>query len=167
MYDIIEAEMKGVQKAIYLSCAVSTAPSSAENVELGDDPTQLRRLVYATETRLRRVQEEKEKATEALRQEKEEALEKLRVAQQEKDDLRAKFEVDKEKIQKEKDQLLAEQIGIREAVTRELSFVSGLAQTEEETTEIQVGKLVESIQQLQARVVEVELQVVPNTPQEV
>jgi hypothetical protein len=33
-----------------------------------------------------------------LRQEKEEALEKLRVAQQEKDDLRAKFEEDKEKI---------------------------------------------------------------------
>jgi hypothetical protein len=43
-----------------------------------------------------------------LKQEKEEALEKLWVAQQEKDDLQVKFEEDKEKIQKEKDQLLAE-----------------------------------------------------------
>jgi hypothetical protein len=97
-----------------------------------------------------------------LRQEKEEALEKLWVAQQETDDLRARFEEDKEKIQKEKDQFLAEQIGIREAMNRALHSVSGLAQMEEETTEIQVGKLVEAIQQLQARVVELELQVVPS-----
>jgi hypothetical protein len=39
---------------------------------------------------------------------KKEALEKLQVAQQEKDDLRAKFEEDREQIQREKDQLLAE-----------------------------------------------------------
>jgi hypothetical protein len=44
-----------------------------------------------------------------LKKEKEEALEKLRVVQQETEDLRAKFEEDKEKIQKEKDQLLVEQ----------------------------------------------------------
>jgi hypothetical protein len=43
-----------------------------------------------------------------LKKEKEEALEKIWVEQQEKDDMRAKFEEDKEKIQKEKDQLLAE-----------------------------------------------------------
>jgi hypothetical protein len=167
MYDRIEKELKDIQQAIQSSRAVSTAPPSTENVELGDEPTQLRRLADATETRLRRVQEEKEQATEALRQEKEEALEKLWVAQQEKDDLRAKFEEDKEKIQKEKDQLLAEQIGIREAVNRALRSVSGLAQMEEETTESQVGKLVEAIQQLQARVAELELQAVPSTPQEV
>jgi predicted nucleic acid-binding Zn-ribbon protein len=128
MYDIIEAELKGVQQAIYSSRAVSTAPSSSlEGIELGDEPTQLRRLADATETRLRRVQEEKEKATEALRQEKEEALEKLWVVQQEKDDIRAKFEEEREKIQKEKDQLLAEQTVVREAVTRALRFVPGLA----------------------------------------
>jgi hypothetical protein len=63
-----------------------------------------------------------------LKQEKEEALEKLRVAQQEKDDLRVKFEGDKEKMQKEKDQLLAEKTVVREAVTRALHSVSGLAQ---------------------------------------
>jgi hypothetical protein len=48
-----------------------------------------------------------------LKQAKEEALEKLRVVQQEKDDLREKFEEDREKIQREKDQLLMEQTGVK------------------------------------------------------
>lgn len=45
--------------------------------------------------------------------------------------------------------------------------MSGLAQMEEETTKIQVGKLAEDIQQLQERVAELELQAVPRTLQEV
>jgi hypothetical protein len=102
-----------------------------------------------------------------LKQEKEEALEKLWVAQKEIEDLRAKFKEDKEKIQKEKDQLLAEQTVVKEAVTRALHSMSGLAQMEEETTEIQVGNLVEAIHQLQARVAELELQAVLSTSQEV
>jgi len=65
---------------------------------LGDEPTQLRRLIDATEARLHRVQEEKKQATKALKKEKEEALEKLQVVQQEKDELRVKFEGDKEKM---------------------------------------------------------------------
>jgi hypothetical protein len=167
MYDRIEKELKDIQQAIHSSRAVPTAPSSAESVELGDEPTQLRRLADATEARLHRAQEEKEQATEAMKQEKEEALEKLRVAQQEKDEIRAMFEEDKEKMQKEKDQLLAEQTVVKEAVTRALRSVSGLAQEEPESTEMQVGKLVEAIQQLQARVMELEIQAVPSTPQEV
>jgi hypothetical protein len=55
MYDKIEAELKGVQKALYSSHAVSTASSSSEGVELGDEPTQLRRIADATEAHLRRV----------------------------------------------------------------------------------------------------------------
>jgi hypothetical protein len=62
-----------------------------------------------------------------LRQEKEEALEKLWVVQQEKDKLWEKFEEDQEKIQKENDQFLAEKTVVREAVTRALSYLSGLA----------------------------------------
>ena len=46
--------------------------------------------------------------------------------QQEKDEIRAKFEEDKEKMQKEKDQLLAEKIVFKEAVTRSLRSMSGL-----------------------------------------
>jgi hypothetical protein len=59
-----------------------------------------------------------------LKQAKEEALEQRRFAQQEKDDLQAKFEEDREQIQKEKEQLLAEQIGVKEVVTRALHSVS-------------------------------------------
>jgi hypothetical protein len=58
-------------------------------------------------------------------------------------------------------------MGVKEAVTRALRSVSGLAQMEEETTESQVEKFVESIQQLQERVVELELKIVSRTPQEV
>jgi trimethylamine:corrinoid methyltransferase-like protein len=102
-----------------------------------------------------------------LKKEKEEVLEQLRVAQKEKDEIRAMFEEENAKVQKEKDQLLAEKTAIKEAVTKALRSVSGLAQEEEESTEIQVGKLVEAIQQLQARVTELELQAVSSTPQEV
>jgi hypothetical protein len=77
------------------------------------------------------------------------------------------FEEDKAKIQKEKDQLLAEKTAVKEAVTKELRFVSGLAQEELDSVEMQVGKLAEAIQQLQARVMEFELQEVSITLQEV
>jgi monomeric isocitrate dehydrogenase len=52
-------------------------------------------------------------------------------------------------------------------VNRALHSVSSLAQMEEETVESQVGNLIKSIQQLQARVTELELKAVPSTPQEV
>jgi hypothetical protein len=58
-------------------------------------------------------------------------------------------------------------MGVKEAVTRELCSVSGLTQIEEDIVESQVEKLDESIQQLQARVVKLELQSMPSTPQEV
>jgi hypothetical protein len=75
MYDRIKAELKGVQQALYSSHIVSTTLSSSEAAKLGDDPTQLQRIAYATEARLCRVQEEKEQATDALKQVKEESLE--------------------------------------------------------------------------------------------
>jgi hypothetical protein len=42
------------------------------------------------------------------------------------------------KIQKEKYQLLAEQTAVKEEVTKEIFFVSGLAQNEEDSVKIQV-----------------------------
>jgi hypothetical protein len=105
-----------------------------------------------TEAHLHRVHEEKEQAIEALKQAKEEAREQCQVAQQEKDDLQAKFAEDRAQIQKEKEQLLAEKIGVKEAVIRALHFVMGLEQMEEDPVERQVGKLVEAIQQLQQRI---------------
>jgi hypothetical protein len=60
MYDRIEVELKGVQQALYSSRAVSTAPSSSEGIEVGDEPAQLCKLADATEAHLHCVQEEKE-----------------------------------------------------------------------------------------------------------
>jgi hypothetical protein len=98
MYDRIETELRGVQQALHSSRAVSTAPPPPEEPELGDEPTQLRRIADATEAHLRRMQEEKEQASVALKQAQEEIIEKRRVAQQEKDDLQTKFEENKAQI---------------------------------------------------------------------
>jgi hypothetical protein len=62
------------------------------------------------------------------------------------------FKEDKVKIQREKDQLLAEQTAVKEAVHKSLRFVPGLAQEEHESVEVQVVKLAETIQQLQSRI---------------
>jgi hypothetical protein len=70
--------------------------------------------------------------------------------QQEKYDLHAKFVEDRVQIQKEKEEILIEQMGLKEEVTISLRSVSGLAQIEEDTMESHVGKLAEAIQQLQA-----------------
>jgi hypothetical protein len=48
------------------------------------------------------------------------------VAQQEKDDIQAKFAEDRAQIQNEKEQLLTEKIGVKEAVTREILSVTVL-----------------------------------------
>jgi hypothetical protein len=54
-------------------------------------------------------------------------------------------------------------MGVKEAVTRALCSMTGLTQIEEYIMEIQVEKLVEDIQQLKERVVEMELQAVQST----
>ena len=102
-----------------------------------------------------------------MKQEKEEVLGQLRVAQKDKYEIRVVFEEDKENIQKEKDQLITEQTMVKEVVTKALFSVSGLAWEEEMSIVIQVGNIVEAIQQLQAWIMELELQAVPSTPQEV
>jgi TolA-binding protein len=63
--------------------------------------------------------------------------------------------------------LVAEKTAVKEVVTKALRSMSGLAQEEQESTKIQVGKLAEAIQQLQARITELEIQAMSSTPQEV
>jgi hypothetical protein len=60
MYDRIEVQLKGVQRALYLNRAVSTVLSPSEGTDSGDEPTQLRILADVTEAHLFRIQEEKE-----------------------------------------------------------------------------------------------------------
>jgi hypothetical protein len=52
-------------------------------------------------------------------------------------------------------------------VNKALLFVPILAQEDKDSFDVQVVKLVETIQQLQARIMELEVQEVPSTPQEV
>jgi hypothetical protein len=99
---------------------VSTVPPPSEELELGDEPTQLHIIVDVTEAHLRHAEEEKEHATMALKKAQEEVIEQHRVAQQEKDDLQTKFKEERAQIQQEKEQLLAEQVGVKEAVSRAL-----------------------------------------------
>jgi VIT1/CCC1 family predicted Fe2+/Mn2+ transporter len=98
-----------------------------------------------------------EQATEALKQVQKVVIEKRRVAQQEKVSLQTKFEEEKVQIQQEKEQLLAEQVGVKEAVSRALRSVTGLEKKEEDPVEHQVEQLVEAIQQLQQRITDLEL----------
>jgi hypothetical protein len=59
MYEIIEAQLRGVQQALHSSCAVSTSPPPSEEIELGDELSQLCKIVDATKTHLRRVGKKK------------------------------------------------------------------------------------------------------------
>jgi len=71
MFHRIEAELKGVQHALYSTRAVSTAPLSSGGIEVGDVSAQLCRLADLIEALIRRAQEEKKQAKEELKQEKE------------------------------------------------------------------------------------------------
>jgi hypothetical protein len=73
---------------------------------------------------------------------------------------------EKEKIQREKDQLLTEQTAIKEEMNKSLHSVADLEQEEQELVDIQVVKFTEAIQQLQVRITKLEIQEVPSTPQE-
>jgi hypothetical protein len=84
MYDRIEVELRGVQRALQSSHAVSTAPLPSGELELGDESAQLRRVTDAAEARLRRAKEEVEKATQALKQVQGVLIEQRRVAEQKK-----------------------------------------------------------------------------------
>jgi hypothetical protein len=146
---------------------VSSAPLPEGTTEEGNEPVQLHQIANTVEVHLQKAQEETTQATQALKQAQEEIIEQRRAAQQEKDTLQAKFEEDRAKIQKEKEKLLAKQIGIEEAVNKAFLSVTGLEQKAEDPIECQVMTLAEVIQQLQQRVMDLELQTIPQTPQEV
>jgi folate-dependent phosphoribosylglycinamide formyltransferase PurN len=74
---------------------------------------------------------------------------------------------EKVQLQREKEQLLAEWATVKEVVSKACHYVSSLAQEEHESVEAQVVKIVETIQKLQARITELEVQAVPSTLQEV
>jgi hypothetical protein len=84
-----------------------------------------------------------------LKQVKGVLIEQHRLAKKEKVSLQMKFGKEKEQIQQEKEQLLAEQLKVKEAVNRALRSVTGLEPQAEDRVMHQVEKLTEAIQQLQ------------------
>jgi hypothetical protein len=59
--------------------------------------------------------------------------------------------------------LLAKQVGVKEAVNMTHFSVTGLEHKEEDPVEHQVAQLAESIQNLQQRITDIELQTIPST----
>jgi hypothetical protein len=78
-------------------------PYHQKNQELGDEPSQLCRLVDTIEACLRRTQKEAEQATHTLKQVQGDIIEQRKIVEQEKVNLKAKFEVEKAQMQQEKE----------------------------------------------------------------
>jgi hypothetical protein len=70
-------------------------------------------------------------------------------------------------LQKEKEQLLVEQLKVKERVNKELFSMKVVEVKTEERVPQQVAQLKEVIQQLQQRIEYLELRAVPETPQDV
>jgi chromosome segregation ATPase len=134
---------------------------------LGDEPTQLHRLADTVEARLRRAQEETEQATQALKQVQGILVEQCNAAEQENIALQVKFDEEKAQMQQGKEQLLVEQLEVKEAVSRALRSVTVLEIKAEDRVMQQVEQLAEAIQQLQQCIADLELRTVPETPQDV
>jgi hypothetical protein len=124
IYSRIKVELQGMQQALQSSRTVSTAPPPLGTPELGDEPAQLHRIADTVEAHLRRAQEETTQATQALAQAQEDLLEKRSTAEREKLSLQVKFDEEKSQLHKEKEQLLAEKLEVKERVTRALRSVT-------------------------------------------
>jgi hypothetical protein len=62
-------------------------------------------------------------------------VEKCQVAQHEKDDLHTKFEEERVQVKQEKENLLTEQLGVKEVVIRALHSMTGLEKKAKEPME--------------------------------
>jgi DNA-binding HxlR family transcriptional regulator len=135
--------------------------------ELGDEPTQLHRLADTVEAHLRRAQEETEQATQDLMQVQGVLVEQHRATEQENISLQVNFDEEKAQMQQAKEQLLTEQLKVKEAVNRSLHSVTVIEIKVEYQVTQQVEHIEEVIQQLQQHITDLELRAVPETPQEV
>ena len=110
-----------------------------------DESVQFRRIADLVEVRLWKAEEVTTQATQALKHAHEEIIEQCQASQQEKEAIQEKFDKERTKIQKEKEQLLTKQIRIEEAVNGEFCSVTGLEHKVEEPIEHQVMKLAKVI----------------------
>jgi hypothetical protein len=124
VFNRIKVELQGMQQALQSSRIVPTAPLSAETSRLGDESAQLHRIADTVEAHLRRAQEETTQATQALAQVQKDLEDQHSVAEWEKLDLQEKFDEEKSQLHKEKEQLLTEQLEVKELVHRALRSVT-------------------------------------------
>jgi hypothetical protein len=126
MYNRIEIKLQRVHQALQSSHIISSTSLPEGTKEEGNEPVQLCQIANMVEVCLQKVWEEIAHATQALNKKQKGIIEQHQAAQQEKDTLQEKFEEERVKIQKEKEQLLAKQIGIEKAVNKAFRSMTGL-----------------------------------------
>jgi hypothetical protein len=94
-------------------------------------------------------------------------IEKRSVVEHEKLALQVKFDEEKTQLQQEKEQLLVEQLEVKEMVNMALLSMTVIEVKAEDRVPQQVEQLEEVIPQLQQRIADLELRTVPETPQDV
>jgi hypothetical protein len=104
------------------------------------------------------------KATQALAQAQSAHEEQRRKEEQEQLDLQVKWEEEKSQLQQSKDQLLAEKLETQERFHKALRSVTVIEVNMEDRLPQQVTQLEVVIQQLQHRIMDLELRTVPETP---
>lgn len=161
MYDWIKTELLGVQQDLHSSYIVSTAPGETD---LGDELSQLHRLADTVKSHLWQAQEETTQATQDLVQVQGVLVEQCQFSEHEKISFQVKFDEEKAQLQKGKEQLLTEQLKVKEAVNKALRPVTLVEVKVEDQVTKKVAQLEEVIQQLQQCITDIELGTPPKTP---
>jgi hypothetical protein len=94
-------------------------------------------------------------------------VEQHQAFEQEKSALQVKFDEEKAQLQQGKEQLLTEQLEVKEEINRVLCSMTIIEVKAEDQVMKQVAQLEEVIQQLQQHITDLELHIVPKTPKEV
>jgi hypothetical protein len=74
MYDRIEVDLKGVQRALQSNCTVSTMPIPEGTIEAGDESVHLCGIANIVKVHLRKAEEVTTQATHALKKAQEEII---------------------------------------------------------------------------------------------
>jgi hypothetical protein len=164
MYSWIEIELQGVQQELQSKRAVSTTPLSIITLEVGDEPSQLHQIIDSVEAQLLKAHDEANKSTQALTQVQGVLVEQHSAAEQEKSALQAKWNGEKAQLQQGKEQLLVEELEVKEAVNKALLSVTVIEVKTEERIPQQVAQIADVIQKLQQHIADLELQEVLETP---
>jgi hypothetical protein len=94
-------------------------------------------------------------------------VEQRSVAEQKKSSLQGKWNDEKAQLQQGNEQLLVEQLEVKEAIKRALFFVIVIEVQTEERVPQQVAQLEDMILKLQQHIADLELHVVPETPHKI